>query len=318
MGTIKDAAAALRLWDNILVMSHTSPDGDTLGSACALLRGLAAMGKRISFLCADKIGKKYAYLFQKLPLEEFEPDKIVTVDVADIQLLGGIASTYENRVDFAIDHHATHVKFAKENWIDSKAAATAQMIYELLLELDVEVDARMASCLYTGLSTDTGCFRYSNANAKAYETAAALIRLGANSAVINQLMFDTKTRACIEVEREVLSNMEFVHGGEIACAYIPRKLLETTGADESDLEGVPSIVRGIEGVLIGITLKEKEDGVWKASVRAVHPVNASEICQGLGGGGHKGAAGCSLGTDFCVAKTTLLSACEAHLSAQGL
>lgn len=313
MGTMKDAAKLLSQWDKLLLLSHASPDGDTLGSATALMRGLRQLGKRVQFACSDKIGSKYEYLFENLPVDSFVPEKIVTVDVADDLLLGSLREQYLGKIDLAIDHHASRVKFSRESWVDSKAASTTLMIFELLTEMAVTLTTDIADCLYTGLTTDTGCFRFSNANARAYRAAADLIEAGAHGSRINRMMFDTKTRACIEVERRVLADMEFLADGKIVCASIPRVLLEETKAEESDLEGIPSMVRGIEGVLIGITLKEKADGLWKASVRAVSPVNASQICQTLGGGGHKGAAGCSLGTNFAAAKASLLAACQAHL-----
>ncbi len=168
------------------------------------------------------------------------------------------------------------------------------------------------------VSTDTGCFRYSNATAETHRIAAELIELGANSAEINRIMFDTKTKACVEVEREVLKNMEFYMDNQIALISLPVELIKRTGAFESDLEGLPSIPRSIEGVLIGITMKEKEDGIWKASVRATPPADASAICQTFGGGGHKGAAGCAFGTDFNTAKNLLVGQCEKYLKERSL
>ena len=318
MSDIFEAARLISEWDNILVLSHASPDGDTLGSATALLRGLISLGKKVAFKCADDIGHKYSYLFDGLDLPDFEPLHIVSVDVADPVLLGKLCDEYKDKVELAIDHHGTHVDFGKTEWTDPTAAATCQMIYKLLLEMRVDIDVPMADCLYTGISTDTGCFRYSNATAETHRAAAEIIELGANYEKINRIMFDTKTKACIDVEREVLKNMEFFYDDKIALISIPVELIKSTGAHESDLEGLPSIARGIEGVQIGITMKEKEGGVWKASVRTTPPVDASAICQSFGGGGHKGAAGCAFDTDFIAAKNMLVDRCEKYLSGKEL
>lgn len=312
MKTVFETAQTLLSWDYILVVSHASPDGDTLGAATALIRGLRSLGKKADFACADDIDKKYRYLFDGIDNINFIPERVVTVDVADSNLLGSLDGKYE--IDFAIDHHALRVSGAGSCWVDAKAAATCQMIYKLLLEMKVKITKEIANCLYTGISTDTGCFKYSNATSDSYRVAAQLIDAGARSGHINRIMFDTKTRACIEVERRVFASMEFLFDDKIVCATIPRALLLETGAKESDLDGIPSMVRGIEGVFVGITLKEKEDGIWKASVRAINPVNAAEICRELGGGGHKGAGGCTLGTDLQAGKKKLIDACEKALS----
>ena len=154
------AAALLKGWDRVLVISHASPDGDTLGSASALLRGLVSLGKQVKFFCADPVPEKFGYLFEGLTLGEFEPDHVMTVDVADKRLLGKTPEELVNRVELAIDHHGTHVPFAKERWVEGDSAATVELIYLLLKEMGVKLDQAMADCLYTGLTTDTGCFRY--------------------------------------------------------------------------------------------------------------------------------------------------------------
>ena len=153
-------AALLRSWDKILVMSHASPDGDTLGSASALLRGLVSLGKQVRFFCADPVPEKFQYLFAGIPLGDFAPDHVMTVDVADKRLLGEAPPEYLARVELAIDHHGTHVPFSQERWVDAHAAAAVELIYALLVELGVELAPAVADCLYTGLATDTGCFRY--------------------------------------------------------------------------------------------------------------------------------------------------------------
>ena len=141
------AAALLQGWDKILVMSHASPDGDTLGSASALLRGLASLGKEVAFFCADPVPEKFAFLFEGLALGTFEPEHVMAVDVADKKLLGKNApSEYLARAELAIDHHGTHVPFARERWVEPEAAATTEMIWALLGQLGEEL-ARVHSPL---------------------------------------------------------------------------------------------------------------------------------------------------------------------------
>ena len=143
-----ETAAVLRNWDNILVLSHASPDGDTLGSACALMRGLLALGKRARFACADTIAPKYGYLFDGMPQEDFAPEHVMTVDVADLSLLGGLREQFEGRIELAVDHHGTHVPFAPQRWVEPHSAATTELVFLLLQELGVGPDRAIADCIY--------------------------------------------------------------------------------------------------------------------------------------------------------------------------
>lgn len=293
-----ETAAILRGWEKILVLSHVSPDGDTLGSACGLIRGLRSMGKRAEFRCADPISPKYSYLFRGLDLDESawqDPSyHVVTVDVADLDLLGSLREAYAGRIELAIDHHGVHRAFTENRWVEGDSAATAELIWLLLKELGVLPDAAIADDIYTGVSTDTGCFRYRNTTPRTLRIAAEAIEAGAAAGDINQKMFETKSLAMVKAELLELSTMEVFCGGKCSMIRVPLSVFEETGAKPEDMDGsVASLARQIEGVLLGVTLKEKEDGSVKASVRANPPANAAAVCQKFGGGGHTGAAGCS-------------------------
>ena len=312
-------AALLQGWDKILVMSHASPDGDTLGSASALLRGLSSLGKQVDFLCADPVPEKFSYLFAGLPLGGFEPAHVMTVDVADKALLGKAPQELVARVELAIDHHGTHVPFAPQRWVEADSAATVELIYALLGELGVELDRAMADCLYTGLATDTGCFRYRNVTPRTHRIAADLLELGAQSGDINQRMFESKSRGQVEAERIAMDSLAFSSQGLVAILEVPYSLFARTGVEENDLDGIASLPREIQGVVLGITLKEKEDGKVKVSVRANPPADASVLCARLGGGGHQGAAGCSLGqVTLEQARQTMEQACSQYVKELGL
>lgn len=317
-----EVAAILRGWDKILVLSHASPDGDTLGSASGLIRGLRALGKRAEFRCADAIAPKFSYLFRGLSFDESawtDPSfHVMTVDVADILLLGNIHEQYENRVELAIDHHGTHREFTKNRWVEPDSAATAEMIWLLLKELGVTPDAAMADDLYTGISTDTGCLRYRNATARTYRLAAETLDAGADAGEINRLMWECKSRAQVRLEKLALDSMEFFGGGKCAMVGVSHSLLEKTGAKENEMEDVASLPRQIEGVLLGVTVKEKQNGEIKISVRANPPADAAAVCNTFGGGGHTGAAGCSfhdISMEEAAAK--MKAACESYLKEIG-
>ena len=319
MLTCPETAALLRQWDQILVMSHASPDGDTLGSASALLRGLSSLGKQVDFLCADPVPEKFSYLFAGLPLGGFEPAHVMTVDVADKALLGKAPQELVARVELAIDHHGTHVPFAPQRWVEADSAATVELIYALLGELGVELDRAMADCLYTGLATDTGCFRYRNVTPRTHRIVADLLELGAQSGDINQRMFESKSRGQVEAERIAMDSLAFSSQGLVAILEVPYSLFARTGVEENDLDGIASLPREIQGVVLGVTLKEKADGKVKVSVRANPPADASQLCSRLGGGGHQGAAGCSLGqVTLEQARQTMEQACAQYVKELGL
>ena len=315
MADLQRAAELLRAWDNILILSHRSPDGDTLGCASALSRALIALGKNVQFRCADEVPEKFSYMFRGVQFGDFEPEKIVTVDVADKALLGVLESLGDH-VDLAIDHHATHRAFAKEYWVEGNAAAACQMITKLIPALGAEITPEIADCLYTGISTDTGCFKYPNAVPETYRIAAELIEHGAHAADINRVMFDTKSRAAIRLLKRVYSDMEFFHEDRCAVLCLTNELIAETGAAESDLDGVSAMVRQVEGVQFGLTIRERGENEYKISLRAVEPMNAAAVCMQFGGGGHKGAAGCTIFAPLEEVKKRIVAACGDALKSE--
>lgn len=306
MASLQRAAELLKAADHILILSHQYPDGDTLGSAGALCRALQKMGKAARCECSDKISSKYRYLFRGVKPQDFEAEFIVSVDVADSKLLGSLEEKYNGKIDLSIDHHGSHVPYAKESYVDSTAAATCEIIRDLISLLEVEIDCEMASCIYTGITTDTGCFRYTNATPRSYRIAADMMECGADAADINRVMFDTKSRARLEMERSVMDSMEFFYNYRCAVIHISQEMVERTGAKESDMEGLASIPRQVEGVLVGVTLRERKEGGYKVSLRTQPPFDAAAICRRFDGGGHKGAAGCTLELPYEEAKKCLV------------
>lgn len=288
----KEAADLLKSWDHIRVLSHRNPDGDTLGSASGLLRCLVKLGKTVSFACADPIPEKFSYLFQGIPLSQEEPVHIVSVDVADPSLLGSLQETYGGKIDLAIDHHSTHVPVGEAEWVEGDSAANAELICLLAQELGVDLEEPEATCLYTGITTDTGCFRYQNVTPRTFRLAAKLLELGAKAAWVNRLMFETKSREMLLAERMVMDSIRFTANGLCALVTLPKSIYEETGLSEGELDGVAALPRQIQGVVLGITLKER-DGEIKVSLRTNPPANAAQLCGRFGGGGHAGAAGCS-------------------------
>lgn len=309
--TVEQAASMLKEADNILLLAHQYPDGDTLGSNYALCLALQQMGKQVRVLCGDTIPVKYDYMYEGIPQPDFTPDFVCALDVADAKLLGPqVQADYGNRVDLCIDHHSTNTGYAANTCVDASCAAAAMIVYRLIGALGITVDKAMATCIFTGIATDTGCFKYSNADALAHRIAADCIDLHIPYEMINRVNFDMKSRARIELERQALDGMQFFYDGRVAVMTITNEMVRRSGAGENDLEGLPPIPRQIEGVWVGITLRQKADGNYKISTRTGTHADAAAICALLGGGGHNRAAGCAVEGTVEEAREAILKAVE--------
>lgn len=292
---LREAARLLESKDNILLLSHSHPDGDTLGSATALAYALKQKGKRVAVKCGDTISKDFDFMFAGLTNEEFEPDFIVAVDVADIKLLGReFEGIYGGKIDFCIDHHGSNLLYADKVWLEADSASTAEMMHLLLKEMNTQMNPVIASCLFTGVATDTGCFRFSNTTVRTFEIAAELAAAGADTYNIIQVFFETKTKTFAALEKLAIESLRFYCNDRCAVICVTQDMYAKSGSSEAETDRLANIPRQIEGVLVGVTMRELSDGKFKASVRTHGDIDASAICQRLGGGGHIGAAGCTL------------------------
>lgn len=312
--TLIEITEKLKSNDNFYILTHQYPDGDTLGSAFALCEALQKIGKKAKVLCPDVISNKYQYLMAGITHEDFEANCIVSVDVADKKLLGSLQQTYGDNVDICIDHHGSNTRFAKYIYVDSKRAATAEIIYEIIKLMGVTVTKSIADCIYTGISTDTGCFRYTNATPESYRIAADMMECGCNASAINRVMFETKSRAKLEIERQVLDSIEYFSDNKCAIIYVTLDMIRKSGVKEDELDGIASIPRKIEGVLIGITMREKADNTFKISVRTNDNIDAAAFCGEFGGGGHVAAAGCSISGTIPEIKSKLAETAARYIA----
>jgi bifunctional oligoribonuclease and PAP phosphatase NrnA len=315
---LEKAVKLLSQADRVLILTHKSPDGDTLGSAFGLCRALLKLGKTARVVCADPFPKKYNYIFEGLKLDEIQPDLIVASDIASVELIGDGLAQYADKVGLCIDHHPSNSEYAGFTLVDPKAAATCEIMAEVIALLGVEIDSNIADCLYTGLATDSGCFRFSNTTPNTLRTAAMLIEKGADSIRLNKMLFETDSRARLELQRMALESLEYHFGGKAALITITNEMIEKSGALDSETEGIPSIPARIEGVEAGITVKEKDKGVYKISLRTGLSLNASDICAELGGGGHAAAAGCRVEGSLDDAKQSILKAVKREIEKQGM
>ena len=305
---LRQTARYLKKHDNYVILTHASPDGDTLGSAYALYYALNEIGKRAEVICPDVIPQKYDYFVRKTDYVHREDATIVAVDVADANLLGALREEFGNSVNLCIDHHISNTEYAENLYLDDNAAAAAECIFDLITCMRVNINDITAKAIYTALATDTGCFKYSNVTQKTHLIAASLYEYNIDAAEINRLMFDTKSKKLLELEKMVLDSAEFHFDDKCFLLTVTAEMQEKTGCSGTDLEGIAVISRSVEGIKAGVTIKQVGEDEFKVSLRTYPPLDASAICKKLGGGGHKAAAGASVKGDLNEVKAKVLEA----------
>lgn len=293
--TVEKTAAFLRENDGYLVLTHVRPDGDAHGSAAALVRILRSMGKTAYILYNPETTDKFVPVVSALWAPEgWEPETVVSVDLASEGLFPANAVCYAGHVALSIDHHPSNTGYAENLCLRGERASCGEIIYEIARAAGIEPDIPVAEAIYIAVSTDTGCFAYANVTENAFSTAAKMAQAGADIAEWNRILFRTRSRRRIALEGMIYSGAEFYFDGKVAVITVTRRMMERSGCTENDMDDVAAIPGGIEGVVCGITLREMtspED--CKVSVRTTQAVNASELCSILGGGGHAMAAGAS-------------------------
>lgn len=294
--TEAEAARWLSERDSFLILTHTRPDGDTLGSAAALCAGLNRLGK--TAWVAENLGVTSTYLPEIAPCfapADFVPEHIVAVDMASVGLFRPEMAQYRDRVELCIDHHPSNEHYARHLCLDPSAAACGEILYRILHDHLGVMDAAIARGIYLALSTDTGCFCYSNTTPVTHRIAAAVMEYGDFAAGINKRCFQTKSRKRLMLESRLLSGAEFHDGDRVAIGAVSRGDMAAVQAGEADAEELSSLLRQVEGVLAAATLRELEPGEWKLSLRTDPAYcNATWACAKLGGGGHAAAAGATL------------------------
>ena len=314
---LTQTAAYLKKHDNYIILTHASPDGDTLGAGYALYYALNEIGKRACVICPDVIPAKYDYFARKTDHVSRENATIVAVDVADNRLLGSLKEEFGDIIDLNIDHHISNTRYAKNLYLDASASATTEIIYELIVKMKVNINDITAKALYTGLVTDTGCFKYSSVTAKTHIIASELYSYNIDAPEINRLMFDTKSKKLLELERMVLETAEYYFDDKCMLLSVTSEMQEKTGCSGTELEGIAVISRSVEGVKAGVTFKQTDDDEFKVSLRTYPPLNASNICKRLGGGGHNAAAGATVKGSLEEVKRLALEAVKEEMERNG-
>ena len=293
--TRNETAAYLLNHDNYCILSHRRPDGDTIGSTAALCLGLRQLGKTAHVLRNPEVTDRFQWLHEGLTKEEAEEgDTIVTVDVASPGMMPRAFAHLMDKINLRIDHHSAATSFTEHELVDGDSASCAEVVWDVLEIMGVKADKPIAEAAYVGVSTDTGCFRYSNTTAHTFAVASMCASAGARVYELNQELFETNTLGRLRMQAWIVDHMQLLRGGEMAVVAIPKAVETEIGVTEDDMDNISSFPRTVAGVCMAATLRETSDDGTKISVRAVPGYDATVVTVKFGGGGHKGAAGASL------------------------
>ena len=308
MITAAETAVWLKARDNYLILTHRRPDGDTLGSAGALAQGLRDAGKTAYVLANPETTPRYArFVDEYIAPDGFRPDFIVAVDTASAEMFPKNGLDYKDSVALCIDHHPSNTRYADKICLDQASASCGELVYDILMTMSGGVCAKGAECLYAALSTDTGCFAFANTTANTLRVAASLIESGAPHSALNRLLFRNKTHGRICIEGMIFSGLEFFFDEAVTIIILTRDMIESVNASEDDMDDIASLPSSIDGVLVGITIRELTSAAdCKVSVRTTGVVDANAICAVFGGGGHPMAAGFTMGKTAAEIKKELL------------
>lgn len=297
--TRAECAAWLSENDNYLILTHRRPDGDTVGSAAALCLGLRKLGKQAVILENPEITPRFARFHQGLTVSEPQKGQVlISTDVASPSMLPDAFAPLTELVSLRIDHHGSATSFTPFECVDADSASCAEVIFDILRCMGLPMDKAITEAVYTGLSTDTGCFRFANTTAHSFEVAAACAGAGADIYAMNQEYFETNSLAKLRIQGWMIENMKLFQDGTLALCAIPRAVEEAIGADSDDMDNIANFPRTVAGVKMAATVRQGDAGKVKLSVRAVPGWDAAAVTQVFCGGGHKGAAGATFVMDF--------------------
>ena len=323
---LSDAARMLFDREQILIIFHINPDGDATGSAFALKCALESLGKRAFCVCAASVPERLQFIvgdsqngvsIGDIP-EGFKPDLVVSVDTASPSQMGNLYDEYKAQIDLMIDHHEKGTPYA-DNYIVPSASSCGEVLYRVICELyalcgktEADIPLRTCELVYTAVSSDTGCFRYSNVKPETHALASRLLERGIDAADINHRLLGIKTLKQMQVEHAGFERMNFYNDGRIAVITFPYDLKSQYGADDEHLETLIDVARCVKGVEVAAVIKQpSRENRFRVSMRSSCDFDVSEICAHYGGGGHARAAGCTLVSDsILAAEMTVVAAVE--------
>ncbi len=283
--------------DGFTILPHINPDGDAFGSGSALFLVLKALGKRVQFVVKEPI----PFVYRTMPLapyitrpEEAEAfENIICIDISDPSRLECPSLLQPGNRVVVIDHHISNQGFGDIQWIEPKAAATAEIVYQIAERMNIPLTGDLATCLMLALSTDTGHFGFRNTTPRTLQMASQLLENGASIADICYDVYHRKTYGKTKLLGRAIESLEVFCGGKAAMVTITNQDLLECGCEQSDCEGLIDVAREIDGVEISLMLREKEEGI-KGSLRSRNEINVADLAAQYGGGGHRAASGFTL------------------------
>ena len=305
---------------SIGVASHIDPDGDNLGSICALKKSLEIFGKEVFLYIDDQIPRSYQFLPGVDESSEIETnrrhDLFFALDCADQERLGKRVGDLFDRAKtkVVIDHHLTNQGYGDLNFIEI-VSSTGELLYEILKQADLPIDREVATCLYTAISSDTGSFKYDSTSSRTHEIAADLLshQIDLNEITIN--LYQRRSLAKTNLLMRAMQNLKILEDGKIALTRISLDDLDKTQAEHSDTDGIVEFIRDIDGVELAIFLKDSKRSGSKISMRSKGDIDASKIAVKFGGGGHKRAAGASFNGDLDQCQEAILKVVNDEINA---
>ena len=313
MLNVDRAAAYLRTADDCLIYIHTNPDGDAVGSGGALALALRRLGKRARVFCADEIPERLRFLTEAAADVPFTrtQDASATPLSVDVASAGQLGVSEAPHFALSIDHHAVNRIGCERLLLKSDYPAAGEIVYELLCALGLPLDRPLATLLYAAISSDSGGFRYSSTRPQTHLCAAKLLETGIDVGPVNKALFRTKSKTRLAMEARMVADMELYDSDRVVVMSIPLSLRQELHATEADIEELSSLAALVESTDCGITLRELKPGKVKLSLRTGPRVDACAVCQRLGGGGHKAAAGATVDGTLKDAKALVLQAYRA-------
>lgn len=285
--------------DSVLIFPHILMDGDTFGSSVALCLAMRGQGKEAHILIEDTIPGNLVFLDGGLCTHDNDvikqPDVCIAVDCADIERFVKRRKKFMmGKSTLSIDHHKTSQYFAELNYVDSAAAATGEIVYDMLAEMGIKPDKKQGEALYAAIITDTGNFQYTNTTTKSHLIAIDLFNLGIDRGYVSRMLYQNTRIQKLHISGKILNTIKMLAGDEAVMAYVTSDMLKEAGAMMEDTEGASEMLRNISGVELSIFVKETSKSETKFSMRSKQWVDTTELSLKYDGGGHTRAAGCTI------------------------
>lgn len=304
--------------NSIYMVAHINPDGDAIGSTCALYFALKSIGKDAHVICPS-----YSQVFEFLPgasemvpsVKEDTYDLLICLDASDNGRLAITEEDYNKaKKIIMLDHHQKSHPYGDVQYINDELSSTCEIVYNFIKYLNIPFDKNSASLLYAGMMTDTGSFNYSNTSSATHRAIAELLDIGANSVYICKKLNDTMKEAKLKLIAKTIDNMEVFYDGKMRYSYVDYETISGLGIHDEDAEGMTNYLRMVEGTEVAVYVRGKSDGSLKVSMRSGGNVDISKIAIGFGGGGHPRAAGYTMKEDIETEKKKLIDVVGVMLS----